>query len=577
MEAQFNIRQNALEAQDYIADLLNWQKGIKKQPAKPSVPAPGPAQPLPAVRGRVAAPSAPAADHLTEPALAPVRSARGSEPRPGAPHAAAHTYAHGYKKWESFDVDAALEEVDTPDAAQPPGKQKDQKDAAAAPAAPAPSKPPAAAAAASTSRSGGAGAGQGAGSQPGASIRALESRPTSAEGWRALGNRQFQQGEPAAAADSYTLSIGLEPTCLAYANRAMAMLRLGRHGEAEADCTTALALDPSYVKAYQRRAAARAGLGRHGGAASDYDEALRLEPGSRALAADRDAAVAAQLAAEGLAAAVPPRVCVALARPGAGAGAGAARQAGGADEAGQRQLGAAAQQAAGPAAAPAPAQAAAAVAAAAQREEPAAAPTPSGPQLAGAPPALPPPPAAADAAPPAAATAAAAAPAAASPAAAAPAAAAPAAAAPAAAASAAAAPAAAAPQGLRAPRTGIEFESSWRGLRGDAASQAAYLLLLPAGGLPAIFKTSLTAQVLVAMLQALLAVLAQPQLAAGQQQHYLALLEGLPAVPRFDMAAMSVGSRDKAQLKAAWDAAALQLGSAEGAEQLQRLRAKFRL
>ena len=66
-------------------------------------------------------------------------------------------------------------------------------------------------------------------------------------------------------------------------------------------------------------------------------------------------------------------------------------------------------------------------------------------------------------------------------------------------------------------------------------------------------------------------------MAAQHRQQYLALLEGLPSVPRFDMTAMSIGSRDRAPLKAAWDAAAAQLSEGQGAEQLQKLRGKFRL
>ena len=61
----------------------------------------------------------------------------------------------------------------------------------------------------------------------------------------------------------YTDSLKYMPSCLAYANRAMAQLKLGNAAEAEADCTAALELDVGYVKAYQRRATARrCGLGR---------------------------------------------------------------------------------------------------------------------------------------------------------------------------------------------------------------------------------------------------------------------------------------------------------------------------
>jgi tetratricopeptide (TPR) repeat protein len=47
---------------------------------------------------------------------------------------------------------------------------------------------------------------------------------------------------------------------------------------AEVDCTTALQLDSSYVKAYQRRAMARAGLGQLQEARSDLLKVMELEP-----------------------------------------------------------------------------------------------------------------------------------------------------------------------------------------------------------------------------------------------------------------------------------------------------------
>ncbi len=119
------------------------------------------------------------------------------------------------------------------------------------------------------------------------------------------------------------------------------------------------------------------------------------------------------------------------------------------------------------------------------------------------------------------------------------------------------------------------MEATWRCLKGDLEGQSAYLLLLPPASLPSIFKTSLTAQVLVAMLHATLAGLAGGGPGADVQQ-YLALLAGLPAVPRFDMAAMSIGGKDKAALRQAWDGAAGKLAGGQ-AEKLQQLRGKFRL
>lgn len=61
-----------------------------------------------------------------------------------------------------------------------------------------------------------------------------------------------------------------------------------RYDQVEADCTDALKLDPTYVKALMRRAAAREELGRLEDARSDLTLTLQLEPHN--LQAQRDLA-----------------------------------------------------------------------------------------------------------------------------------------------------------------------------------------------------------------------------------------------------------------------------------------------
>ena len=62
---------------------------------------------------------------------------------------------------------------------------------------------------------------------------------------------------------------------MAYANRAMAYLKMGRYGDAERDCSAALKLDALYLKAWQRRATARRAQGKLPEAVADFEEALR--------------------------------------------------------------------------------------------------------------------------------------------------------------------------------------------------------------------------------------------------------------------------------------------------------------
>lgn len=56
-----------------------------------------------------------------------------------------------------------------------------------------------------------------------------------------------------------------------YCNRSFAYLNIDWFGRALTDATTAIELDPKYVKAYYRRAAAHAALGRFKLALRDYE------------------------------------------------------------------------------------------------------------------------------------------------------------------------------------------------------------------------------------------------------------------------------------------------------------------
>ncbi|XP_068620144.1 RNA polymerase II-associated protein 3-like isoform X2 [Battus philenor] len=63
-----------------------------------------------------------------------------------------------------------------------------------------------------------------------------------------------------------------------YANRGLCYLKKDSLHQAENDCTAALKIDPTYVKALQRRATARERLGSLRAASHDLNEVLKLEP-----------------------------------------------------------------------------------------------------------------------------------------------------------------------------------------------------------------------------------------------------------------------------------------------------------
>ncbi|GAV90291.1 TPR_11 domain-containing protein/RPAP3_C domain-containing protein [Cephalotus follicularis] len=95
-----------------------------------------------------------------------------------------------------------------------------------------------------------------------------------------LGNEYFKQKKFKEAIDCYSRSIAFSPTAVAYANRAMAYLKIRRQvfQEAEDDCSEALNLDDRYIKAYSRRATARRELQRFKQSMDDAEFALRIEP-----------------------------------------------------------------------------------------------------------------------------------------------------------------------------------------------------------------------------------------------------------------------------------------------------------
>ena len=162
--------------------------------------------------------------------------------------AAGHTYENYRQKWDRFDADAAIRSLDGNDQAT------EQTPTAA----------------------------------PKSDAHPVNSQ---AEQWKDRGNAHFKSGAFKAAIECYTSSINCHPTCVGYANRAMAKLKLNDYSGAEQDCTLALELDSSYVKAWLRRGAARRDQGSLEGAIEDFEAALRLEPGNKAAGEDRRACI----------------------------------------------------------------------------------------------------------------------------------------------------------------------------------------------------------------------------------------------------------------------------------------------
>jgi len=82
-----------------------------------------------------------------------------------------------------------------------------------------------------------------------------EERAFTSDREKRKGNECFKANEFEDAVLYYSRSIFVKPdNCVVWANRAMAYLRLKQYEQAEADCTEAIRLDPTYIKAISRRA-----------------------------------------------------------------------------------------------------------------------------------------------------------------------------------------------------------------------------------------------------------------------------------------------------------------------------------
>ncbi|EJC98017.1 TPR-like protein [Fomitiporia mediterranea MF3/22] len=107
---------------------------------------------------------------------------------------------------------------------------------------------------------------------------------TKAQKAKEKGNAAFKAGNFPEAVGHYTEAMvadGSDPTFPL--NRAAAYLKLGKHVDAERDCTTVLRLSPGHVKALYRRAQSRIELHNLNEAKIDLLEALKREPGNSAV------------------------------------------------------------------------------------------------------------------------------------------------------------------------------------------------------------------------------------------------------------------------------------------------------
>ncbi|RHZ25453.1 hypothetical protein DYB37_003220 [Aphanomyces astaci] len=255
LAVQRQIRENASYLQDYFSDMSAWEKSMakKEQQLQGSKRSAAPVRRAVAMSVRGSDGSVSIQHPLNATIDTPIKPMKAPSQ---------HVYDKGYNKWDSFDVDAALKEVDTP-SVTPHQDEEDPEEAP--PARPTSTRP-----------------------KKAVTVTPKKPSPPPVNVPRDLlekedGNMHFKQGEFAAAVNCYSRSLSYNPrNPIVLSNRAMAHLKLQQFGKAKADCTAALAVDGGYVKSLVRRASARNALGKHHAAFADLENALKLDSTSKA-------------------------------------------------------------------------------------------------------------------------------------------------------------------------------------------------------------------------------------------------------------------------------------------------------
>jgi tetratricopeptide (TPR) repeat protein len=129
-----------------------------------------------------------------------------------------------------------------------------------------------------------------------ASVRVVEKDEKKALDLKSKGNEQYSAKKYLEAYESYTEALEYAPLskdferqrAILFSNRAACLAELGRHEEVIEDCTRALDLDSTYVKALLRRMKAYEARDELDECLKDMDAVLALEPQQPKLRRERD-------------------------------------------------------------------------------------------------------------------------------------------------------------------------------------------------------------------------------------------------------------------------------------------------
>lgn len=218
---QKQVKDNAEDLQKEFLDMKNWEEQMRRKDEELRKEASGQAT-LPPVRSK------------------PKNKAKNAPTKQnGIDSKTKRIKSYDYSAWDKFDVDKACKELD----------QEEQSDDS---------------------------------EDDTVSKEELEKAHQVATKHKNEGNTFVQQQQWSKAISCYSEAIKVFPyDAVFYANRGLCQLKLDNFYFAESDCSAAIQLDESYVKAYHRRATARMNLKQYKEARQDLEKVLKLEPSNK--------------------------------------------------------------------------------------------------------------------------------------------------------------------------------------------------------------------------------------------------------------------------------------------------------
>lgn len=229
IELQKQIKDNAEDLRKFVSELSNWEEEMKRKE------------------------SAARAAALKESSEPPVRNSRlkqepntskATSPLGDSRFAKKRISSNDYAAWEKFDVEKACEEVDDPSLRSKSDTDEEKN------------------------------------------IRENQLRDE-ANVEKEKGNQFVKKEKWDSAIECYSKAIKcFSRDAIFYCNRALCYLKKKDYRAAETDCTSALALDSSYVKALHRRGLARKELNQFDEALEDLKRASDIEPNNTAIIRD---------------------------------------------------------------------------------------------------------------------------------------------------------------------------------------------------------------------------------------------------------------------------------------------------